>query len=271
MKRRLEAFEAEIQERLCREKEKGKAQESARVKAENEESRRQAEEAAQRAEAERREAEEQAKTNAEAEERRRQAKEVRLELAKERRRQAKDARQRAEAERTERGNLERDERERHIRLLAAVMEQVAIGQIEAAVSLFGTVEKRFSDLNYSAVETTLNQVKGERSRVETVLREAMDGLKSVESGSADRSTRFPVLPPVLNLRRCRTVRVQAAAAMAEAVKYLECVGGTSGEAVRGLLVELQGLDQEINQKAQRLSSLVGISGVIWAIALAVGG
>ena len=181
----------------------------------------------------------------------------------EERRLAEEAQQRTAAEQIE--------RERQIGLLAALREQLANGQLEAAIKLWGTVGKRSSDLRYSEVEKALNQAKDERSRLEAILREAVDGLNSVESGLDAALARFPIFPPVVNLRRCHTVRGQAAAAMAESVKYMECVSGTSGEAVRRLFEEVKGLDRGMTQKVLRLGRLVKALGVIWVIALATGG
>ena len=194
----------------------------------------------------------------------------------ERRRMAEEARavemvKAREIEEQSRLRLEAEERERHIGLLAAVREQVASGQLESAIKLFGAIGKRFSGLNYSVVEMALNQAKSERSRVEALLEGSIDGLKAVESGSAKVLARVPAFPPVGNLRRCRTACDQASAAMAEAVKYMECVGGTSGESVRKLFEEVQILDRRIIQKVQQLVRLVKVLGVIWAVALTTGG
>ena len=181
--------------------------------------------------------------------------------AQQRRCQAEETLQRAKAE----------ERERHVSLVVAVREQVANGQLEAAEATLGRLGKKLPGVDYQGAELLVKQAIGERDRVQQGLKAALERLKAAESGSAEVLARLPAFPPIRNLRLCREVRNQAASAMSEAVKYLECIGGPSGEAVRRLLEEVQSLDGGMTQKVLRLDRLVKVLVVVWAVVLTAGG
>ena len=229
LKRRLEGFEADIQRRIAEARRK-KEEELKRAAAEAEERRRLAEEARQRAEAERLERE-------------------RLEA---------DAKTRAEAE----------ERERHLGLLAAVREQVANGNLEAAGQLLGSLgSRRHEGVDYAEVEKGLAGARSLHAQAETALKEALDALRV----GAEEESRLVIFPPLRQLREYRMARLKASQAMAGGVKYLERVGGTSGERVRALYEELRGFDERIGHGVERLGRLVKVLVVVWAVVLTAGG
>ena len=229
LKRRLEGFEADIQSRIAEDRRK-KEEELKRAAAEAEERRRLAEEARQRAEAER-------------------LKRERLEA---------EAKARAKAE----------ERERHLGLLAAVREQVANGNLEAAGQLLGSLgSRRHEGVDYAEVEKRLAGARLLHAQAETALKEALDALRV----GAEKESRLVIFPPLRQLREYRMARVRASQAMAGGVKYLERVGGTSGERVRALYEELRGVEERIGHGIERLGRLVKALGVVWAIVLTAAG
>jgi len=229
LKRRLEGFESDIQRRIAEDRRK-EEEELKRAAAEAEEQRRLAEEARQRAEAERLERE-------------------RLEA---------DAKARAEAE----------ERERHLGVLAAVREQVANGNLEAAGQLLGSLgSRRHEGVDYAEVEKGLAGARSLHAQAETALKGALDALRV----RAEKESRLVIFPPLRLLREYRMARLKASQAMAGGVKYLERVGGTSGERVRGLYEELRSLEESIGRGVERLGRLVKVLGVVWVVVLSASG
>ena len=66
-------------------------------------------------------------------------------------------------------------------------------------------------------------------------------------------------------------RLKAAEATAAGVKYVERLGGNSGEKIRGMLEEVRDIDQRIGIGVLRLGRWVKVLGVVWAIMLTSGG
>jgi hypothetical protein len=66
-------------------------------------------------------------------------------------------------------------------------------------------------------------------------------------------------------------RLKAAEATAAGVKYVERLGGNSGEKIRGMLEEVRDIDQRIGIGVLRLGRWVKVLGVVWAIILTSGG
>jgi formylglycine-generating enzyme required for sulfatase activity len=195
---------------------------------------------------------------------------------KERERLAEEARQRAEAERLERerqvaeakARSEAEERERHVVVLAAVREQVANGYLEAACKLWGSLGgRRLIGVEYDAVEKSLTQAQAALAEVESKLKVALEALKAREA----KVPGLLIFPPVGRLRESRMARLKAAEATAAGVKYVEQLGGFSGEKIRGMLEEVRDIDQRIALGVLRLGRMVKVLGVVWAIVVTTGG
>ena len=194
----------------------------------------------------------------------------------ERERLAEEARQRAEAERLERerqvaeakARSEAEESERHVAVLASVREQVANGYLEAAGKLLGSLGvRRLAGLEYGAVEKSLTQAQAALAEVEGKLEVALEALKAREA----KVPGLLIFPPVGRLREHRMARLKAAEATAAGVKYVEQLGGFSGEKIRGILEEVRDIDQRIGIGVLRLGRMVKVLGVVWAIVLTTGG
>ena len=129
-------------------------------------------------------------------------------------------------------------------MLAAVREQVANGNLEAAGQLLASLGSgRHEGVDYAEVEKGLAGARLLQAQAETALKGAMDALRV----GAKEESRLVIFPPLRLLREYRMARLKASQAMAGGVKYLERVGGTSGERVRVLYEELRSLEESIGR------------------------
>ena len=218
----------------------------------------------------RRQEEEDRRVEAEGLERDRQAAEARARSqAEEREASRRDAFSRRQAE--ARAQHEANERKRHVAVLASVRKQVANGYLEAAGKLFGSLGgRRFAGLEYGAVEKSLTKAQAALAEVEGMLEVALEALKAREAEVA-KVTGLLIFPPVGRLRKHRIARLKAAEAMAAGVKYVEQLGGFSGEKIKRILGEARDIDQRIALSVLRLGRMVEVLGVLWAIVVTTGG
>ena len=218
----------------------------------------------------RRQEEEDRRVEAEGLERDRQAAEARARSqAEEREASRRDAFSRRQAE--ARAQHEANERKRHVAVLASVRKQVANGYLEAAGKLFGSLGgRRFAGLEYGAVEKSLTKAQAALAEVEGMLEVALEALKEREAEVA-KVTGLLIFPPVGRLRKHRMARLKAAEAMAAGVKYVEQLGGFSGEKIKRILGEARDIDQRIALSVLRLGRMVEVLGVLWAIVVTTGG
>ena len=176
----------------------------------------------------------------------------------ERERQATEAKERAESE----------ERERHVVVLAAVRERAANGHLEAAAGLLGSmVGKRHEGVDYEQVANDLTQARTAQTEVETRLKGTLEDLRTIVT----TVPRLNVFPPLSLLREHRTASLRASQAMAAGVKYMEQVGGPSGEKVRVLYEEIRGVEERLGHGILRLGRMVKVLGIVWVIVLTTGG
>ena len=170
--------------------------------------------------------------------------------ADERRRQASEAKAHAEAQ----------ERERHLEVLVAVRERVANGHLEAAGQLLGSIEgKRHEGVDYEEVAKVLTRARTLLCEVETALNGALEALKVLMVTMPE----LFIFPPLILLREHRTASLRATQALADGLKYLEQVGGPSGEKVRLLYEELRGIEEKNGQRILRMGRLVKVLGIAW--------
>jgi formylglycine-generating enzyme required for sulfatase activity len=98
----------------------------------------------------------------------------------------------------------------------------------------------------------------------------LEALKAREAEVA-KVTGLLIFPPVGRLRKHRIARLKAAEAMAAGVKYVEQLGGFSGEKIKRILGEARDIDQRIALSVLRLGRMVEVLGVLWAIVVTTGG
>jgi formylglycine-generating enzyme required for sulfatase activity len=201
--------------------------------------------------------------------------EIQKRIAEDRRKKEEEL-QRSKAERMERERLESEararakaeERERHVGVLAAVREQVATGNLEAAGQLLGSLGSgRHEGVDYAEVANVLTRAQTAQAEVETRLKESLEELRRMVTAAPP----LIVFPPLRPLSEHRAARSRAGQAMSGGANYLERVGGASGGRVWVLYEELRGLEERIARGIERLGRLVKVLGVVWAIVLTAAG